>query len=153
ELVDPHSGRVGVGILRHRRLRAIQRAGDRVCAAARRGDGVDGADVSGIPSDDGVDPAHSAACLNSWMAVGVPGVGDRSRARNRGDSAAGAVQAQSRVGVTRSQRTALACVAILALSTVLLLAVTGFDVSRALGALVRGSVGSLYAFGSGTLVR
>ena len=40
----------------------------------------------------------------------------------------------------------------LALSVVVLLA-AGFDVGKALGALVSGSVGSWYAFGSGTLVR
>jgi simple sugar transport system permease protein len=40
----------------------------------------------------------------------------------------------------------------LALSVVVLVA-AGFDVGKALGALVSGSVGSWYAFGSGTLVR
>ncbi len=44
-------------------------------------------------------------------------------------------------------------VAALVVGTAVLLAITGFDISRALGALVRGSVGSWYAFGSGTLVR
>ncbi|MGH7615835.1 MAG: ABC transporter permease [Gemmatimonadaceae bacterium] len=53
----------------------------------------------------------------------------------------------------RSQSVAIAFVVALAAGTTLLLSSTGFDVARAFGALIRGSVGSWYAFGSGTLVR
>ena len=53
----------------------------------------------------------------------------------------------------RSQAVAIALVVALTAGTILLLSASGFEVSRALGALVRGSVGSWYAFGSGTLIR
>lgn len=53
----------------------------------------------------------------------------------------------------RSQAVAIALVVALTAGTILLLSTSGFEVSRALGALVRGSVGSWYAFGSGTLIR
>jgi general nucleoside transport system permease protein len=53
----------------------------------------------------------------------------------------------------QSRSTAVALVAALAVGTTLLLAATGFDVSRALIALVRGALGSWYAIGSGTLIR
>jgi simple sugar transport system permease protein len=52
-----------------------------------------------------------------------------------------------------SRFVAVALVIALAAGTTALLAATGFDVTRALGALVRGSVGSTYAIGSGTLIR
>src|SRR5499427_7722448 len=52
-----------------------------------------------------------------------------------------------------SRLVAVALVIALAAGTTALLAATGFDVTRALGALVRGSVGSTYAIGSGTLIR
>jgi len=55
--------------------------------------------------------------------------------------------------MTRARTVAIVLVAGLAATTVLLLAATGFDVARALGSVVRGSVGSWYAIGSGTLVR
>jgi len=55
--------------------------------------------------------------------------------------------------VRRQRAVAVSLVIALAAGTILLLAASGFDVSRALGALVRGSVGSRYAFGSGTLIR
>jgi general nucleoside transport system permease protein len=54
---------------------------------------------------------------------------------------------------TRSRAVAVTLVAALAAGTVGLLAVSGFNVLLAMGALVRGSVGSWYAIGSGTLVR
>jgi simple sugar transport system permease protein len=53
----------------------------------------------------------------------------------------------------RSQIVAITLVIALAAGTVVLLAATGFDVGRAFGALLRGSVGSWYAIGSATLVR
>lgn len=53
----------------------------------------------------------------------------------------------------RSPAVAIALVVALTAGTILLLSASGFEVSRALGALVRGSVGSWYAFGSGTLIR
>ena len=55
--------------------------------------------------------------------------------------------------VRRSRVVAVALVVALAAGTTGLLAATGFDVARAFGALVRGSLGSWYAIGSGTLVR
>jgi len=55
--------------------------------------------------------------------------------------------------VRRQRAVAVSLVIALAAGTILLLSASGFDVSRALGALVRGSVGSWYAFGSGTLIR
>lgn len=53
----------------------------------------------------------------------------------------------------RSQAVAVSLVVALIAGTILLLSASGFEVSRALGALVRGSIGSWYAFGSGTLIR
>jgi simple sugar transport system permease protein len=55
--------------------------------------------------------------------------------------------------VNRSRAIAVALIIALAGGTVFLLVVSGFDVPRAFGALVRGSVGSWYAIGSATLVR
>ena len=52
-----------------------------------------------------------------------------------------------------SRWAAVGVVTALVAATVGLLAATGYDVSRAAAALVRGSVGSWYAIGSGTLVR
>jgi ABC-type uncharacterized transport system permease subunit len=58
-----------------------------------------------------------------------------------------------RATLSRSRIVAVALVATLATGTVGLLALTGFDVARAFAALLRGSVGSWYAIGSGTLIR
>jgi general nucleoside transport system permease protein len=55
--------------------------------------------------------------------------------------------------VRRSRAVAVSLVVALVAGTILLLSTSGFEVSRALGALVRGSIGSWYAFGSGTLIR
>jgi simple sugar transport system permease protein len=55
--------------------------------------------------------------------------------------------------VTRTRWIALAFVVALIAAMAGLLAATGFDIGRAMWALVTGSVGSWYAFGSGTLVR
>ena len=55
--------------------------------------------------------------------------------------------------MSRSKAVAVSLVVALVAGTILLLSASGFEVSRALGALVRGSVGSWYAFGSGTLIR
>jgi general nucleoside transport system permease protein len=55
--------------------------------------------------------------------------------------------------LSRSRLAAAALVAALAAGTTALLAATGFDVARAFAALLRGSVGSWYAIGSGTLIR
>lgn len=54
---------------------------------------------------------------------------------------------------TRSRYTLPALILAIIAAAALLLAVTGYDVGAAGLALVRGSVGSWYAFGSGTLVR
>src|SRR5215831_16997278 len=59
----------------------------------------------------------------------------------------------ARATLSRSRFVAVALVAALAAGTAALLAATGFDVARAFGALLRGSVGSWYAIGSGTLIR
>ncbi len=53
----------------------------------------------------------------------------------------------------RSTLAALWLIAALVIGTGVLLAASGFDISQALAALVRGALGSWYAFGSGTLVR
>jgi ABC-type uncharacterized transport system permease subunit len=53
----------------------------------------------------------------------------------------------------RQQSFAFLAAIALILAPAVLLAAAGFDVTRALDALVRGSLGSWYAFGSGTLVR
>jgi simple sugar transport system permease protein len=53
----------------------------------------------------------------------------------------------------RQQSFALLAAIALIVAPGALLAAAGFDVARALDALVRGSLGSWYAFGSGTLVR
>ncbi len=55
--------------------------------------------------------------------------------------------------VRRSRAVAISLVVALVVGTIVLLSASGFEVARALGALVRGSVGSWYAFGSGTLIR
>src|SRR6476659_9380211 len=59
----------------------------------------------------------------------------------------------SRARRDRSRIAAVALLVALTVGVAALLVATGFDVSRALGALVRGSVGSWYAIGSGTLIR
>jgi simple sugar transport system permease protein len=55
--------------------------------------------------------------------------------------------------VKRSGWAAVALIAALVIGMFALLAATGFDVRRAMTALVTGSLGSWYAIGSGTLVR
>ena len=55
--------------------------------------------------------------------------------------------------MTSSRWTAGALIVAVVGGTALLVAATGHDVGRAATALVSGSVGSWYAFGSGTLIR
>src|SRR3569833_2852670 len=60
----------------------------------------------------------------------------------------------ARAGVLRSSNTAVALLLVgIVAATGAALAASGFDIGRAFFALFSGSLGSWYAFGSGTLVR
>ena len=78
---------VGVGFLRGRRLRAVQRARDRGGAPARCGHGAHAPDLARVPAHDGHDPAGAGDCPCFQLALGVSSPGNRARARDRGDRA------------------------------------------------------------------
>ena len=107
--------RLGVGVLRHRRFRAIQRARHGVGSASRGRHRAHGANVDGVSADDGLDSAHPAARRRRWMEVGLPDARNWTGTRHRGNPTVGARSTQPRGGVKQSPRIAIALVAVLVL--------------------------------------
>ena len=77
-----------VGLLRGRRLRAVQRDGHGAGAAARRGHRAHPADLARLPAHHGDDPARAGAGDAGGLAAGLPGARAGAGGRHRRDSPA-----------------------------------------------------------------
>src|SRR5689334_14851137 len=131
---------LGVGLLRHRRFCAVQRARHGGGAAACCRHSIDRADLARLLADDGFDPADSAPRGRHRMAMGVSSLGARTVVRHRVDSTAGLISGDADrfvIGssvLTRTLR-AIAIVAAFIGGLALFLVVLRYDAIRAASAL------------------
>src|SRR5579872_5636317 len=71
----PRSDRAPLGLLRDRRLGAVQRPRHGGRAPARSRHRAHRPDIAGLLADDGVDTARSAGATSRWLAMGIRDAG------------------------------------------------------------------------------